>query len=223
MSRYANQNEIAAILTTGDNFYTDNADFLMQPFEWATAGEIEFWITWGNHDIETGERIDALNTTFQSPPRGAVHEWGEVDVIILDSTQVVSSEQTEFLINTLDDSSRSTIVVFHHPVVSCSNHRDTREVLERWVSLFDDDVFLVLNGHDHFYQRFVSDNITYVVTGGGGRRLHDVGTCPGGDPSPLAAERRFHFVALEQTNQSLIIQAIDVNGVVFDEARIAMP
>ena len=222
MSRYVGEHDILAILTTGDNFYMDDAEVLMHPFEWATKEDIEFWVTWGNHDIETGARIEAVNSTFRSPPRWAVYSWGPVDVIVLDSNQVDSAEQIDFLVGALSQSDRPAIVAFHHPALSCSNHGDTDEILDRWVPLFDDEVVLVLNGHDHNYQRFESDNIAYVVSGGGGRHLYDLEACSEDHSPRLAGEKLFHFLALGQADAELTIEAIDVNGAVIDDVTIAL-
>jgi 3',5'-cyclic AMP phosphodiesterase CpdA len=221
MQRHAEVNEVEAILTTGDNFYSDDAEFLMQPFGWATENGIPFWITWGNHDIETDTRIDAVNQTFGSPPRWAVHEWGKMDVVVLDSNQVESDEQREFLIDALASTTDPTIVVFHHPPLSCSHHGDSRGVLERWVPVLDEDVILVLSGHDHNYQRFESKDVTYVVSGGGGRSLYELEDCAEGHPGRVAGEVAFHFLALSQDG-GMTLTAYDVNGeeidtVVFDD------
>jgi hypothetical protein len=154
MMRYAETNDVDAILTTGDNFYSDDADFLMQPLGWATDAWIPFWVTWGNHDVETTARIDAVNEFFDDPPRWTTHRWGNVEIVILDSTQLGSDEQVAFFTETLAGSNLPTIVVFHYPPYSCGSHGDTETTQDDWVSLFDDDVFLVLSGHEHNYQRF---------------------------------------------------------------------
>ena len=220
MARFAEENEVHAILTTGDNFYSDDADFLMHPMQWAVEAGIPYWITWGNHDIVSENRIEAVDEAFGDPPRWARYEWGGIDVVVLDSNQIDSAEQGEFLVETLADSSDPTIVVFHHPVFSCSIDRERPPVLETWVPLFDDDVFLVLSGHDHVYERFESDEVTYIVSGGGGRPLNEVVECPPGHPQLMVGEALHHFLVLEQVD-GLEITAIDVNGATIDEVELA--
>lgn len=222
MSRYAEENPVTAILTTGDNFYSDDAEFLLEPLEWAFQQHIPFWITWGNHDVETPGRIEIVEQAFDSPPRWHLHEWGAVDVVILDSNQVVAPEQLEFLIESLAESDDTTIVVFHHPALSCSLHGDTVTVLENWVPLFDDEVSLVLSGHDHNYQRFEEADVTYVVSGGGGRPLYELNECPVDHPERLAGEAVHHFLVLTQGANEIAVEVVDVNGGTIDSFAVPL-
>ncbi len=216
MQRYSSENEASAILTTGDNFYTDDAPFLMIPFDWAVADAIPFWIAWGNHDIETSRREEAVNAAFDSPPRWGTHRWGDVDIVILDSNQIESSDQLAFLRNALAESHRPTIVVFHHPVYSCSKHGPEPGIRDTWETEFDSEVVLVLNGHEHNYQRFEEAGRTYVVTGGGGRRLYQVGECLAGQPEPSASYEGHHFVSLQIVAGDIAGEVIAPDGTVID-------
>lgn len=220
MARFAEMSPIAGILTTGDNFYNDDADFLMMPFGWAVDSAVEFWITWGNHDIESEARIDAVNSTFDSPPRWTTETWGRFEVLILDSNQVDDPAQLEFLEMELDRITTPTIIVFHHPAHSCSRHGPTEDVVEDWLPLFDQDVVLVLSGHEHNYQRFEADGVVYVVTGGGGRSLHKVGECSPGDPELQFEAQLHHYLLLEDDGTTLVIRAVDVLGETFDTVEI---
>jgi hypothetical protein len=180
---------------------------------------IDVWLTWGNHDIESTRRMNSINERFDAP-RWTSHSWGDLDVIILDSNQVDSTEQRQFFMDEMARSNRPKIVVFHHPAHSCSRHGDTKSVLESWVPLFDKDVVLVLNGHDHNYQHFSSEGVEYVVTGGGGRKLYGLDECPNGHPEQISAAEEFHFLSIEQSPQILRIQALDVNGNTIDSFEI---
>lgn len=221
MARYTSERDIAAILTTGDNLYSDNAGSLMAPLEWATERDIPIVVSWGNHDVDTHTRIALINEWFGDPPRWATHEWGPVDIVILDSTQVGSDEQTHYLIDALATNDDPTIVVFHHPPYSCGSHGDTAEVLDEWVPRFDEDVMLVLTGHEHNYQRFETGGVTYVVTGGGGAGLTELAECPTDHPPRVAGEAIHHFVVLELT-RGLTVTAIDAGGRVVDEFTLAL-
>lgn len=223
MARYAEENGVAAILTTGDNFYSDNAELLLAPLEWAYKGAIPIWISWGNHDMESARRREVVEAAFRSPPHWTVHPWGQIEIVILDSNQVESAEQLDFLARTLEDSQRSTVVVFHHPPLSCSQNGDTQTVLDSWVPRFDDDVVLVLSGHDHNYQRFEDDGVTYVVSGGGGQLLHKLTTCPDGHPQRLAGEAIHHFLVLEQSEEAITVEVVDVTDGVIDQFEVPLP
>jgi len=222
MMRYAEANEVGAILTTGDNLYSDDTEFLLHPFSWAIESEIPFWITWGNHDVESEDRIDAMEEAFDDPPRWTSHRWGNVDVVILDSTQIGSEEQLQFLTDTLAAGDRATIVVFHHPVYSCGFHDDSETVQNTLLPRFDDDVFLVLSGHEHNYQRFQDGDVTYVVTGGGGAGLTDLDTCSVDQPERSSGESIHHFLVLEQSD-AVVVSVIDVNGNTLDTWRMDYP
>ncbi len=220
MAVYAADREIAAILTTGDNFYSDDVDELMEPFGWATDSGIPFLVAWGNHDIDSETRIELMNDVFDDPPRRVRHEWGPVDIVILDSTQLEDARQLDFLARALN-ADDPTIVVFHHPPYSCGTHGGTPG-MDAWVDAFDDDVFLVLSGHEHNYQRFEVDGVSYVVTGGGGRFLTELADCPADHPERLAGEETFHFMVLE-LDDTLDATAIDVDGDVIDEFSLDLP
>ena len=223
MAEVSETRKPAAIVTTGDNFYSDDATDLMEPFAWTRTESIPFVIAWGNHDVESSQRIELIGDTFDDPPRWGSHQWGPVDLVILDSTQVDSPEQDEFLTETLAEDDDPTIVVLHHPPYSCGSHGDTGSVVDRWVAEFDDDVFLVLSGHEHNYQRFEEGGITFVVSGGGGAALTALKDCPAEHPERSAGQVSHHFVALHQGDGWLTVSAIGVDGEVLDESALAMP
>lgn len=220
IARYAKENPVVRILTTGDNFYSNDSDGLMVPFEWATTTGIPFWITWGNHDVESARRIEVVNEVFEHPPRWGLYEWDNIDIVILDSTQPGNDLQVDFLDRVLSNSDDPTIVVFHHPVYSCGPHGRSEQIANEWLEVFDDDVVLALSGHDHMYERFEDAGVTFVVTGGGGRFLSELGTCPADHPELIAGEAVHHFLALEQEG-ALEVTSIAADGTVVD--RFSVP
>lgn len=207
MAVFAESGPINAIVTTGDNFYDDDEDALMEPMDWATEADIPLWITWGNHDIESEERIEVINDVFDDPPRWTVRRWGPIEVVLLDSTQITNPGQLAFLEKQMTGSTRPAILAFHHPPWSCGAYLSTPGIIEEWLPLFDEDVFLVLSGHDHNYQRFVTDEANYVITGGGGRALNEIKQCEPGLPENVEAEATHHFVALELIDSNLVLTA----------------
>jgi hypothetical protein len=78
-----------------------------------------------------------------------------VTFFILNSNRV-NSVQTEWLKKVLPASTAMwKIVVFHHPAWTCGGYRSNTAIVQTWVPLFERyGVQLVLNGHDHNYQRF---------------------------------------------------------------------
>ena len=222
MSEYAETADVAAIVTTGDNFYFDDHDPLMEPFAWAEDAAIPFVVSWGNHDTETPTRIEAVVSEFDYADRWCIHEWGPVDIVVLDSTQVDSDEQLAFFDAAMEGSDDPTIVVFHHPPYSCGSHGGTEEIRDNWIARFDDDVFLVLSGHEHNYQRFESDGVSYVVTGGGGQFLTPLADCPPEHPERLFGAETHNFVAMSLSDE-LSITALDHEGTVVEAFSVPLP
>jgi hypothetical protein len=113
------------------------------------------------------------------------------------------------------------VVVFHRPAYSCgTQHGSTQAVIRRWVPILERHrVEVVLNGHEHDYQRFTSGaSVTYVVTGGGGRALYPIFRSCRGVPTRQAWAVRHHFVAVEVRLGSLSLTAVAEDGSVLDRA-----
>jgi hypothetical protein len=74
-------------------------------------------------------------------------------------------------------------------------------------------VDLVFAGHDHVYERTVPvKGVTYVVSGGGGRRLY-----PAGGGRPTACSRSAHHAVLVRVDgECLSFGATEPDGTVFD-------
>ena len=78
-----------------------------------------------------------------------------------------------------------TIAYWHHPRFSSGWHGSDRSLGALWQLLYDNDVDLVMNGHDHEYERFrpmtpagvldTAKGITEIVAGTGGEELRGFG------------------------------------------------
>lgn len=69
---------------------------------------------------------------------------------------------------------RFAVLVMHRPFVTCGDSDDHEEARAGLASAFRRyRVALVLQGHQHGYERFEIDGTTYVTTGGGGAALQD--------------------------------------------------
>ena len=76
---------------------------------------------------------------------------------------------------------------------------------------------LVLNGHDHDYERTTPQNgVTYVVTGGGGVGVRPVGT----SSFTAFSDAVIHFVYVTVAGNELALHAIDGLGQEFDSLVI---
>jgi hypothetical protein len=85
-----------------------------------------------------------------------------------------SSAQRSWLISQLEEVQSSpmlryAIVAFHRPFFTLSKSKPSFAARDRLHPLFRDfDVPLVFTGHNHCYERFEVEGVTYVMDGGGG-------------------------------------------------------
>jgi Calcineurin-like phosphoesterase len=214
-----------AIVTTGDNVYPggDPTDFdrtWFEPFGWVDEEGLDVVASLGNHDVITDGGAPVMDL-FDMPAPYYETTVGDVDIFVLDANGIADPPQTSWLRRRLATSDNEwQIVVFHQPAYSCSRHGSTQEVIDTWVPLFRRfGVDLVLNGHDHLYQRFAAEGgVTYVVTGGGGTFLDGTGDCPATTPERLAAvDDKHHFVAIEGSATQLVGRVVGIDEASLDE------
>jgi hypothetical protein len=159
----------------------------------------------------------------EGTPRYYSFDYGPVHFTALDvqsHTFTDGSPMVDWL--TLDLASTHApwkVVFFHAPPFSESHSGGNTFEQQALVPIFEAaKVDLVLNGHDHAYQRFFPINgVTYVVTGGGGQTdLHPV------TPSPMLAKglTLFHYVRATIDRQHLTLEAVDLWGHVFDSLEL---
>ena len=219
----AEDEAIEALVTTGDNFYNDEVEEIwLEPYGWVDEAGVTIHPAWGNHDIETQNRIDLVMENLRPPFWWYSTELGEATLIVMDSNQVDSNEQLGWLEDTLATSEGLLIVAFHHPAFACGHHGSTQSVIERWVPLFEQyGVDLVLNGHEHSFERFDIGGVTYIVTGGAGQRLRPIETCPAGTPGSVTSDdQNNHYLLLEINEEAIEVTAIAVGGAIIDRTVI---
>lgn len=218
-----------ALLTTGDNAYPDGdaeqlEDAWMEPYGWVDRAEIPTVATLGNHDIraEDGEPVMRV---FGMPSRWFSHRMGIAEIFVLDGNRPDDPGQLRWLRRAL---ARSTavwkIALFHQPAFSCARHDGTPTIVARWVPEFEaEGVDLVLNGHDHNYQRFApSGGVTYVVSGGGGAGLYGLDTCDEGTPPRVQGnDEAHHFLAIEGSSERMRVRAIGADGSTLDDFSLS--
>ena len=130
-------------------------------------------------------------------------DYGHLRIFALDSEQSIGegSPQLAWLDEGLGRTVREhpeitlLFVSWHRPTYSWSEStkREWKEALHEVLTCWRVD--MVWTGHNHCYERFEQDGITYIVTGGAGAFLTNI---DGNDPDPgdnrLAAESSFHIV-----------------------------
>jgi hypothetical protein len=225
MEAWAADHRVDALVTTGDNVYERGeperfAAQLDQPYRELRRSR-PMWATLGNHDVSAGHGAEQLRH-LGLPDLPYAKSLPGLQLLFLDGNRA-HREQASWLDARLSEPGPALrAAVFHQPAWSCSRHDGTERVERHWVPVLEDHrVALVLNGHDHNYQRFVSPSgVTYVVTGGGGKGLYQVDRCATGTPRRAAAIVRHHFTAVEVRDGSLTVSAVGTDGAVLDRAVI---
>lgn len=201
---------------------------------------IPLWPAIGNHEAtrpagSTMEENSKYFSLFELP--GNEHwyrvEYHMLTLLIVDSNSHCdpSSEQYQWLLSQLrSERARYTLVAFHHAPFTSGPHGKVKldGTPQEWpidesqrflVPLFEMyGVDLVLNGHDHLYERSEKDGLTYIVTGGGGAPLYKVNSTA--NRYQQVAESKHHYVTLDIDADKIVVGAVDVQGDVFDQVEI---
>ncbi len=107
------------------------------------------------------------------------------------------SAEYDWLVNDLANSNKQcTLVFFHHPRFSSGKHGNDADTAAFWSAMYDDGVELILNAHEHTYERFRAQDpqqnrdrangIVEFVVGTGG---HSHERFPSGTPEPNSVVR----------------------------------
>ncbi|MFE0177149.1 purple acid phosphatase family protein [Streptomyces sp. NPDC059002] len=189
----------------------------------SVARSVPWMVTTGNHDMEAwyspngyggqSARWSLPGNGFDPKAAPGVYSfrYGNVGVVALDANDVSyeipanrghsEGRQTAWLDRRLralraDDSVDFIVVFFHHCAYSTSTHASDGGVRDAWLPLFTEhQVDLVINGHNHVYERTdairggevgrpvpvgastdpTRDGIVYVTAGGAGKDLYGFG------------------------------------------------
>jgi hypothetical protein len=185
-----------AVATLGDTAYADGTTAQLNDCfggSWgAVKDRIRFAVT-GNHDVHTDDGKPLQDYMGDAAVRGG-HTWfsddlGAWHVIVLDGNCDLfggscssGSDQARWLRDDLAASSAlCTVALLHQPRFSSGQHGDNSEVRPLWDALYAGGADLVLDGHDHDYERFAPQDpggtadaargIVEIVAGTGGAPL----------------------------------------------------
>ena len=163
------------VVLTGDNLYGSERpqDFRNKfelPYKALLDRGVKFYASLGNHDSREQRYYKLFN--MNGKLYYTFNPAAEVRFFAFESTYP-EPEQIKWLEDELKKStSKWKFVFFHHPLYSSGERHGSdirlREVLE---PLFiKHNVSVVLQGHDHFYERTKPQkDITYFVVGSGGK------------------------------------------------------
>ena len=195
MEAWAADHRVDALVTTGDNVYERGeperfAAQLDQPYRELRRTR-PMWATLGNHDVKAGHGAEQLRH-LGLPDLPYVKSLPGLQLLFLDANRA-HREQASWLDARLSEPGPPLrAAVFHEPAWSCSRHDGSERVERHWVPVLEDHrVALVLTGHDHNYQRFLSPGGHLrghrrrrpgAVPGGQLRRRHPAAVRRGGPP-----------------------------------------
>jgi hypothetical protein len=234
-----------AVFTLGDNAYPVGSDqSFAQCFapSWGDSTKSimkKIHPAAGNHEHVTdlgspyyryfGKRVGDPKKGYYS------YDVGEWHMIVLNSAILVNvgfgqedeSAQAAWLRQDMVDHRKAcTIAMWHHPRFSSGFHGGDTRMLDLWKILYDANVDVVLNGHDHDYERFApldpigvpdtARGIAEFVVGTGGGELRSFRNPPA--PHSLARVQG-HFGVLKLTLGAGEYQFafLDVTGRAWDQ------
>ena len=164
------------VATMGDNLYGSQRprDFERKfeaPYKPLLDAGVKFYASLGNHDDREQRYYKPFNMdgkfyySFKAPKQN-------VRFFVLDSGYLLP-EQIAWLEKELQASSDDwKIVYFHHPPYSSGERHGSEASLRRTLEplFIKYNVSVVMNGHDHFYERIKpQDGVAYFVCGSGGK------------------------------------------------------
>ena len=234
MARTYQQTPYGLVVMLGDISYYGGIvdryeDVFRKPLGPLIDAGVGFELAVGNHEVE--ENPDSLTEVADKLSRfGLPNSYykvthGPVEFFILDSSLplaglAAAQDQLAWLERELSASTATwQVAALHHQLYSSGEKRApdprVREALE---PLFiDHGIDIVFYGHDHFYERTTPQSgITYVLSGAGAK-ISRVGI----SDFTAVAEEKLQFMMVDVEGNSMTVQAIDQNGVVFDEFTVS--
>jgi predicted phosphodiesterase len=214
------------VLMMGDNIYGSKTDEdfrrkFQRPYQILLDAGVKFYACLGNHD-HTAERLyKPFNMDGQ---RYYTLKNGNVQFFVLDSNYM-DPAQIDWLQNQLSSSGAAwKICFFHHPLYSHGKFHgsdlDLRARLEPMLIQYKVDI--VLNGHEHVYERVKPQHgIYYFVLGNSGElRPHNLKPSPDTDRG-FDTDRTFGLV--EIAGDEFYFQIVSRTGATVDSGVIPRP
>ncbi|MEZ0228320.1 MAG: metallophosphoesterase [Planctomycetota bacterium] len=225
------------VLHTGDVVYPDGAakdydDVYFKPYRGLGATHCVFPAI-GNHDARSASSgyLASFFLPANNPARDERYysfDWGDAHFVSIDtSSGNFSGPAVTWLRQDLAQNTRRWTVVFMHiPLYSGGMHGESSSLKSALQPIFEEfRVPLVVQGHDHDYQRSVPlkksgdyPGTTYVVTGGGGKEARSVSK----RSWTAKCESVLHYTLFTVGSDAIAGRAVALDGHTVDEFRIAL-
>lgn len=191
-----------AVLTLGDNQYNDGTLSAYNQYFDKTWGKFfdKIYPVPGNHEYNTSGAkgyFDYFGARAHDPKKGyysfdlgawhliAINSNSECGAIACDAG---SAQEKWLRADLAAHKNKCTLAYWHHPRWSSGEHGNSTEMGDLWKALYEFDADIVLNGHDHDYERFAPQNpkgeaddkrgIVEFVVGTGGTGFRDTPNKP---------------------------------------------
>lgn len=229
----------ANVLTMGDNQYDDAHLSDFQNYYAKTWGRFKSITkpTPGNHETYDDTPFAGYEQYFGSAiakPQGKrYYSWdkGNWHFIAIDSNDfsgeyLAEPAQLTWLKADLAKNTKGCIAAyFHHPRYSSGDHGDNPNVISLWNTLVGAKTDLVLNGHDHHYERFIPQNANgqpdpngpvQIIGGMGGAPWYPVKAAHPATAKLLQEE--YGVLKLSMTDSTFQTQLIGLDSTVKDSS-----
>ncbi len=247
VSRMAAEPNVSFVMHTGDLAYDRGTFAQYESSYFGTnaslMARLPFFPTPGNHEYMTESAAPYL--AFHAVPDSGVPEddrgryysfdWGNAHFTTLDSN-LLPTNAADRMLNWVDQDLAATrkfwkIVYFHHPPYPSGHHiadMICAQVRDRVVALLErNGVQLVISGHEHGYERSLplrngaaadaGETTLYLITGGGGAGLHEVGRVP----QTALTVQAHHYLRVEVDGGQLMVRATGLDGSQIDNVLLA--
>jgi acid phosphatase type 7 len=186
-----------AVLTLGDNVYASGTAAEFASCYADTWGRVKSatWPTPGNHDYYTANAsgyFDYFGAAAGLDRKGYYSKTSSGWLIVSLNSNVdasVGSEQYKWLQSVLAGSKQNCVMAaWHHPVFTSALRGNNPEMKAIFELLANNKADLVLQGHEHQYERFAAlrpdgsldatSGVTSIVVGTGGAPINTFSTTP---------------------------------------------
>ncbi len=237
-----NATNVDFAITVGDNIY-DNGQpgdydaYWFQPYA-PTMRRSATFPALGNHDNHVENRR-WMATNFFLPTNGPIsskeliysYDFGNAHFAVIDSdafdlnVTAIENETKLWLSNDLASTPMPwKIVVFHHPPYTSQGSHADNEAMKADISpiLEKYGVQLVLQGHNHFFERINPVNgVNYITSGGGGRSLYG-SISVRKNYSATLMYNQYSYSVLEIRDRELALRGYNQSGALFDQFRLSL-
>ena len=200
-------------ITVGDNFYQHGVSSV-QDEKWLERWErpygsigIPFYPALGNHDYygSVQAQLDYVSPsgTWHLPARQYRLHAGIAEFFAID-TMDENPQQWLWLSEAITESPAQWKVVYgHHPVYSAGNHGDGEQMQQDLLPVIRGKADIYIAGHDHDMEHLKPlDGTHFLVSGGGGAKLHRVRR----HPRLLFGKAAYGFTVLTFLSDRIVVE-----------------